>query len=72
MNPVHECASRRKRRERSQAEEAAFFKIRDHFPGQFVDAFVVGVEFDFGEEEVSKEKAEELRKFRIAVARKKF
>ena len=48
------------------------FQIRDHFFGQFVDAFVVGVEFDFGEEEVSKEKAEELRKFRIAVARKKF
>ena len=44
-------------------------------PGRVVRKFVegVGVEFDFGEEEnLSKEKEEELRKFRIAVAKEKF
>ena len=45
-------------------------RIQGKVARKFVEG--IGVEFDFGEEEVSKEKAEELRKFRIAVARKKF
>ena len=52
------------------------FHMEGHgtIPGRVVRKFVegIGVEFDFGEEEVSKDKEEELRKFRIAVAQKKF
>ncbi len=43
-------------------------------PGRVVRNFVegIGVEFDFDDAQVSKDKEEELRKFRIAVAQKKF
>jgi hypothetical protein len=43
-------------------------------PGRVVRKFVegIGVEFDFDDARVSKDKEEELRKFRLAVARKEF